>query len=133
MFDSADTTDGVVRTADNDPRTALCPNCHFDLRTLPVAAHYCPHCGSDVQPKPVLPLISKIPPLPHLERFSHQPVRSSILRGFAAALYRLGQRYESGLGAASNLSEAHRCYCKAAKLGNQAAQEKLNDRPVQSL
>jgi len=54
-------------------------------------------------------------------------VRTPILRGFAAALYRLGRRYEAGLGTSNNPNEAQRCYYKAAKLGNLAARQRLND------
>ena len=43
---------------------------------------------------------------------------SLILEGYANALYKLGRRYETALGAAHNPREAERCYHKAARLGN---------------
>jgi len=43
---------------------------------------------------------------------------SLILEGYGNALYKLGRRYETAVGAAQNVSEAERCYCKAARLGN---------------
>lgn len=43
-------------------------------------------------------------------------------------MYRLGRRYEAGLGAWHNKAEAHRCYLKAAKLGNSSAIQRLEGR-----
>ena len=43
---------------------------------------------------------------------------SLILTGYSNAMYSLGRRYESGLGAAKNPREAARCYAKAARLGH---------------
>jgi hypothetical protein len=111
----------------------ICHSCQFDLRSLPIVARYCPRCGRDVQTKESAPMegtasqgsfaTSRVIE----ERFSPPQIRSPILRGFAAALYRLGRRYESGLGAGNNPVEAQRCYGKAAKLGNLAAQRRLRD------
>ena len=50
---------------------------------------------------------------------------SLILVGYANAMYRLGWRYETGLGTGRNVEEAIRCYFKAAKLGNPAALARL--------
>ena len=51
--------------------------------------------------------------------------RSPIVTGYANALCRLGWRYESHLGFERNVSEAVRCYLKAARLGNEEALAKL--------
>jgi TPR repeat protein len=48
-----------------------------------------------------------------------------IVMGYARALFRLGSRYESGLGASRNTNEAHRCYFKAARLGDVDARARL--------
>jgi TPR repeat protein len=40
-------------------------------------------------------------------------------------MFRLGWRYESGVGAGRNEHEAVRCYFKAAKLGNADALARL--------
>jgi TPR repeat protein len=40
-------------------------------------------------------------------------------------MYRLGWRYETGLGSSHNPQEALRCYFKAAKLGNLDALTRL--------
>jgi TPR repeat protein len=50
---------------------------------------------------------------------------SLMLLGYANAMYRLGWRYETGLGMGRNTEEAIRCYFKAAKLGNPAALARL--------
>jgi TPR repeat protein len=50
---------------------------------------------------------------------------SLILLGYANAMYRLGYRYETGLGNNRNPDEAVRCYFKSAKLGNAAALARL--------
>jgi TPR repeat protein len=55
--------------------------------------------------------------------------RSMILAGYANALYRLGWRYEAGLGTSRNSVEALRCYHKSAKLGNLAALARLGSGP----
>ena len=51
--------------------------------------------------------------------------RSAIIAGYANALYRLGWRYERHLGFERNVSEAVRCYLKAARLGNEEALARL--------
>lgn len=50
-----------------------------------------------------------------IQRASQLACRS-ILTGYANALFRLGLRYESALGATRNVEEAARCYDKAARL-----------------
>jgi uncharacterized Zn finger protein (UPF0148 family) len=50
---------------------------------------------------------------------------SLMLLGYANAMFRLGYRYETGLGNNRNPDEAIRCYFKAAKLGNAAALARL--------
>ena len=52
-------------------------------------------------------------------------VHSLMLLGYANAMYRLGWRYETGMGSGHNPQEALRCYFKAAKLGNIAALTRL--------
>jgi TPR repeat protein len=55
-------------------------------------------------------------------------IHSEMLLGYANAMYRLGWRYETGLGTGRNVEEAIRCYFKAAKLGNPAALARLAPR-----
>jgi len=67
----------------------------------------------------------------------HRPndddVHSLMLLGYANAMYRLGWRYETGLGSGRNPQEALRCYFKAAKLGNIAALSRLAPQCVASV
>lgn len=121
--------------------TRPCPKCLSDLCSLPKSARYCPHCGWDLQQPPAMAVVQERPttpddPFPHPPTVTPpgdnsvpgrrpEPIRSPILRGFATALYRLGARYERGLGASYNSDEAQRCYFKAAKLGNSAAIARL--------
>jgi TPR repeat protein len=51
--------------------------------------------------------------------------RTSILIGYANAMYQLGWRYERGTGTPKNLPEATRCYTKSARLGNLDAMVRL--------
>jgi TPR repeat protein len=50
---------------------------------------------------------------------------SAVVQGYGNALYRMGRRYESGDGAASNPREALRCFSKSARLGNFWAMARL--------
>ena len=50
---------------------------------------------------------------------------STIVRGYANAMYRLGVRYE----VRRNEAEAVRCYGKASHLGNEPAKSRLLDIP----
>jgi hypothetical protein len=65
------------------------------------------------------------PHTPIPRRSSSDDVHSLMLLGYANAMYRLGWRYETGLGNGRNPQEALRCYFKAAKLGNIAALSRL--------
>ncbi len=56
---------------------------------------------------------------------NNDDVHSLMLLGYANAMYRLGWRYETGLGGGHQPQEALRCYFKAAKLGNIAALTRL--------
>jgi TPR repeat protein len=96
------------RAARGQPAACTCRRCDIDHIHLLRDAHYCPSCGQD--------LLSA--PLPAEKR-------SDIVRGYARALYLLGRRYETALGARRNPVEAMRCYDKAARLGNVAAIERL--------
>lgn len=118
--------------------TTRCRQCAADLKALPETARFCPCCGSELCPdRPCgrvtgrgaadspavfvggqwrrcdgisgdLQCISAAVPLGP----------SLILEGYANALYKLGRRHETALGAAHNPQEAERCYRKAARLGN---------------
>src|SRR5436190_10541053 len=73
--------------------------------------------------------------LPHVRGFPSDgsvaaDSHSLMLLGYANAMYRLGWRYETGLGMGRNTEEALRCYFKAAKLGNSAALARLAPRCV---
>lgn len=50
---------------------------------------------------------------------------SIMLKGYANALFNLGQRYERGSGVIRNAAEACRCYVKSARLGNLRALTQL--------
>lgn len=132
-----------------------CRGCGGTLLGLPVAARYCPKCGSDLRALNNLPVlvasnsatgappqtgastISSRPtswPAFILQSLRFQPIppplpgeasRSMIVMGYARALFRLGTRYESGLGASRNTNEAHRCFFKAARLGDVDARARL--------
>lgn len=55
-----------------------------------------------------------------------RPFTTTIIRGYANAMYRLGTRYE----VRRNEGEAVRCYGKASHLGNEPAAARLMDIPV---
>jgi TPR repeat protein len=60
-----------------------------------------------------------------------EPVSGSVmLQGYASAMHSLGEKYEAGRGVYRNEREAVRCYFKAAKLGNEEAQERLAERGI---
>jgi predicted RNA-binding Zn-ribbon protein involved in translation (DUF1610 family) len=65
------------------------------------------------------------PQAPTPPQSSNGDIHSLMLLGYANAMYRLGWRYETGLGNGRNPQEALRCYFKAAKLGNTAALSRL--------
>ena len=137
QFDS-----GAAASFGESDVTRNCPHCHTDFSQLPASARYCPRCGWDkqrasgsdsadptqasgdaarLQLEPLTASSRTPPTLP-----TAQPARSPLLRGFASAIYRLGVRYEGGLGSRHNRSEAERCFFKAAKLGNQDAMARIN-------
>ena len=119
---------------------ARCLRCSADLSRLPDWARYCPRCGLDThQSPPAAILFYATAPAGGNDRFfgwehlrelaaphpSPVPDPSEIrahtsvmLTGYSNAMYNLGHRYETGLGAARNAREAARCYVKAARLGN---------------
>ena len=119
---------------------ARCLRCSTDLTRLPEWARYCPKCGLDTHQSPPAAILSyatvpgggddrfmgwehlrelAAPQIPAAREISaiHEPT-SVMLTGYSNAMYNLGQRYETGLGAAKNPREAARCYVKAARLGN---------------
>lgn len=119
---------------------ARCLRCSADLTTLPEFGRYCPQCGLDTHQSPPRALLARAaesveridwtPQWAHLRqlvapgnlplheaRVIHEPT-SLMLVGYSNAMYKLGRRYETGLGAARNPGEADRCYFKAARLGN---------------
>lgn len=62
-------------------------------------------------------------------RRTSDPASPTIV-GYANALLRLGRRYERHLGFERNVSEAVRCYLKAARLGNSEALARLAPGPA---
>lgn len=124
---------------------ARCLGCAADLDSLPATARFCPRCGSELgldrpcgaargrgaaeapagymsgrwrrcdaltgEMRGICPGVPLGPSL--------------ILEGYANALYKLGRRYETAIGAAHNVREAERCYRKAARLGNFPALSRL--------
>ncbi|HEY8668416.1 MAG TPA: SEL1-like repeat protein [Tepidisphaeraceae bacterium] len=127
-----------------------CPRCHEDLSYLLATARFCPQCGSSLYTdnsrpapeaqSPAMPpgvcgwfdrmrqyailmgiLDPDLPPSPMYQD------RSVMIRGYGNALYRLGEKYEAGLGAAANRDEALRCYGKAARLGNSLAKARIGE------
>ena len=115
-----------------------CLGCAADLSPLPPWARFCPRCGverrlgtpatairshanSDIPPIYVKGRWRQLDPLTgswHRVRAATPSGPSLILEGYGNALYKLGRRYETAMGAAQNVSEAERCYYKAARLGN---------------
>jgi TPR repeat protein len=84
---------------------------------LAAEAVYCPRCGLRLPPNGATPKGSS-PSDPAGGSFS-----STIARGYANAMFRLGVRYE----VRHNEAEAVRCYGKASHLGNVAAKVCLLD------
>ena len=120
---------------------STCPRCHDDLSRVQSVARFCPHCGidlrntrqADVAPAETAEQAPAVSHQWHLfgsQSAAAQAGRSSLVRGFAKALFRLGRRYEEGLGAAHNRQEAARCYQKAAILGDAEALERLPHPPA---
>lgn len=82
-----------------------CTGCKIDISRLPGDARFCPGCGIEL-PQSGEPT---------------EPGGSTILRGYGAALYLLGWRYETH----RNPDEALRCYLKASRLGDPSARARL--------
>lgn len=135
-----DITEGRDKRRTVSAVPARCLRCSADLTTLPEFARYCPECGLDTHQSPPRALLARAsepmervdwtPQWAHLRqlvapcnhplpeaRVIHEPT-SHMLVGYSNAMYNLGRRYETGLGAARNPGEAARCYFKAARLGN---------------
>jgi TPR repeat protein len=94
-----------------------CTRCATDLAVLAPAARFCPQCG--------LRLSEQRPPVPlRIDRIDRMP--SSVLLGYANAMFRLGFHYE----VRHNDDEAIRCYGKASRLGNEPAKTRLLDVPL---
>jgi TPR repeat protein len=51
--------------------------------------------------------------------------RSAVLLAYGKSMFNLGWRYEHAIGARRNLTEAARCYWKAARLGDATAAGRL--------
>jgi TPR repeat protein len=60
------------------------------------------------------------------------PAATDIVAGYGEALYRLGLRYEVGVGWKHHPGEAVRCFAKSARLGNAKALEHLAEVAVPS-
>jgi hypothetical protein len=102
-----------------------CPACKRSLAEVPWTARFCPSCGG----------ILRVVLLPsegqgQKKASAADDPRFAVREGYAAAMLRLGWRYESGLGASRNIPEAVRCYTKSAKLGNENAKERIAPVPV---
>ena len=132
-----------------------CNHCDAPLSLLPDAARFCPSCGNKLNVPRQLPAMGKCeppvdevaPPSPgrtfwlrfplrivgtdmnHRPEKASQDTRTSILVGYASALFHLGWRYEMGLGASRNRAEAARCYTKAAHMGDASAAARLQISP----
>ena len=93
----------------------FCLKCAADVSRLPPTAGYCNRCGSPLPTRPS-------PARPAAPQNFEAPVPTpAILVAYARALFNLGCRYESAVGARRNLDEAARCYWKAARLGDAAS------------
>jgi hypothetical protein len=121
-----------------------CATCHRIVATLPVAARFCPRCGStlanhrpdlsffaDVFTRPQRRgLFSWLLPLRRVDlNWRAIGRRPSTLIAYVNSLLNMARRYEDAHGADKNLSQAIRYYEKAARLGSGTAREKLNSPP----
>jgi TPR repeat protein len=97
-----------------------CPACRASLLGVSLAARFCPQCGLAV--RMILAYQDQEIDAAHAGEFLD---RSLIVRGYASAMFRLGWRYEMGNSGAHNPEEAVRCYCKAARLGDENARARL--------
>jgi TPR repeat protein len=120
---------------DNDCRPR-CPRCRAGTEHLPPSARFCPRCGVTLGRERAV--VRKMPPplpasvtrslYPHPGFFI--PTPTDIVAGYGEALYRLGSRYEAGVGWKYHPGEAVRCFAKAARLGNAKALEHLAEAAV---
>ena len=112
-------------SVDADEESA-CVRCGHDLTRLPVPPRFCPRCGLNVSVRPV-PVAEWREPVPVLTP-PREPGTSTIVVGYGNAMNKLGGRYEVGRGVQRNVDEAVRCYGKAARLGNEDAKSRLEQR-----
>jgi hypothetical protein len=110
----------VAASADKRSDGTRCRRCDADLARLSGAARFCYQCGCPLDRdrttgKRVLPVLLRLDDL-----FS-----TTIVRGYAHAMFRLGTRYE----VRHNAHEAARCYGKATRLGSEAARARLSRLP----
>ena len=125
----------------------VCANCSADLTLLPTAARVCNRCGASLSAAASAtapaPAVAQAPSGPAFSRprwlfnlwfacsdcgpegASGLAGRSAMLLAYGKSLFNLGWRYEHALGARRNLSEAARCYLKAARLGDHSAVGRL--------
>jgi hypothetical protein len=151
----ADALGAVAATSSLPPFPRVtCRKCNADLSFLPTAARFCNRCGVrlsgetySIRPGPARrggvppsgPLFSRPRWLFNLwfacvdqackgnpsGAHSAHAGRSSMLLAYGKSLFNLGWRYEHAVGARRNLTEAARCYCKAARLGDPSATGRL--------
>jgi TPR repeat protein len=111
---------------------ATCRSCGCDLSHRFAPLVFCPECRRRLADPPTL--LDRLAHAAHAVLHFHRtalpttPVglvasSSAVVRGYGAALYNLGWRYERGAG--RNVPEAVRCYRKSARLGNPAAANRL--------
>jgi hypothetical protein len=110
-------------SVDADEESA-CVRCGHDLTRLPVSPRFCPRCGLNVSVRPVP--VAHAPGL--VQEAPRDPGTSTIVVGYGIAMNKLGGRYEIGQGVHRNVDEAVRCYGKAARLGNEDAKSRLEQR-----
>jgi TPR repeat protein len=93
---------------------------------------FCPECGRRLVDPPTLfdrlaraldTVLHGRRNMPAVPAAFFEVSTSAVVRGYGAALYRLGWRYERG--SSRNVNEAVRCYRKSARLGNSAAANRL--------
>jgi hypothetical protein len=78
-----------------------CPRCTADLFRVVSAARFCPNCGARLADG--------------WKASGERPDgRIDVVRGYAAAMFRLGEHYEFR----RNEPEAERCFGKASRLGH---------------
>jgi len=93
---------------DTRPSACRCTRCGVDLGDLSEEARFCPVCGLS------------------LSESRERPFSTTIVRGYAHAMFRLGTRYE----VRHNDDEAVRCYDKSSRLGDARAAARLNGIPL---